>query len=162
MFFTLRRSRHTTSFFAKIPQVKNGSEVTPHRFLFCQKSASEKWQRGCATRLPFLLKFRESAPVLLRSCHPPSFFAENPRVGTFSSEVAPHDFPFCSPPMWLGDSGIASKGIPCTFSLQNASTTWETCKHKRKQNASTPGPRRHSSGTSLPFPNVMNQFHHFC
>ena len=136
MFFALRTSRHTTSFFAEIPRVKNGREVAPHRFLFRRKSASRHlscW--GRATHLPFSLKIRESAP--------------------FCSEVAPHDSLFRSPPAWLGDSGIPSKGIPCAFSLQNASTTRETCEHKREQNASTPGPRRHSSGTTLPFPSVI-------
>ena len=40
MFFALRRSRHTTSFFAKNLQVKNGREVAPPTFLFRRKSAS--------------------------------------------------------------------------------------------------------------------------
>ena len=34
------RSRHTVSFFAENPRVKNGREVAPHDFLFRRKSAS--------------------------------------------------------------------------------------------------------------------------
>ena len=98
--------------------VFRAEEVAPHDFLFRQKSASR-----------------------LRSRHTPSFFAENPRVGTFPTEVAPHDFLFRSPPAWLGDSGIASKGIPCAFSSPQGTPTRAKSSPLPPRNASIAGPR---------------------
>ena len=125
MFFMLRRLHHTTSFFAEIPRVKNGREVMPHHFLFRWKSVSRHlscW--GRTTHLPFLPKIHESAP--------------------FPSEVAPHDFLFCSPPTWLEDNGIPSKGIPCAFSSSKGNSCEQkrkpTCELLRPWNTSTPNP----------------------
>ena len=114
------RSRHMTSFFAENPRVKNGREVAPPTFLFRQKSASEKWQGGCATPFPFSPKIRESAPFVLWSRHTPAFFAKNPRVGTFSS---------------------AAKGIPSAFSPIEGSPREHNARNMR---AKTRAKREHS------------------
>ena len=124
MFFTLRRSRHTISFFAEIPRVNLRSHHMPSfftknpqvkwqrghatQFPFSPKICESKWQRGRATSFPFSLKIRESAPFALRLRHTPSFFTKNPQVGTFGCT----QLPFLLTPTWLGDSGIASKGTP--------------------------------------------------
>ena len=123
--FAQRRSRHMPSFFAENPRVKwQRGRATP--FPFSPKIRESKWQRGRATSFPFSPKIRESALVALRSRHTPSFFAQNPRVGTFAR-----------PP----------KGIPCAFPPQKAGAR----EQKRERNASAPGFRLHSSGTALPF-----------
>ena len=106
--------------------VFRAEEAAPHDFLFRRKSASEKWQGGRATHLPFLPKIRELAPLL--------------------AEVTPHTFlfrqksatrlPFSLKTAWLGDSGIPSKGIPCAFSPIKGSPREHKREQPCKQNAS--------------------------
>ena len=100
--------------------------------------------------------------ALRRSRHTTSFFAENPRVGTFYSEVTPHDFLFRSQTAWLGAKGVASKGIPCGFSSPKGIPHGSTQAKMRAKTCPTVAvkceqsePRLHSSGTLLPFPNAM-------
>ena len=138
MFFALRRSCHTTSFFAEILRVKNGREVAPYRFLFHRKSVSRHllfW--GRATHLPFSPKICELAPLC--------------------SVVTPHDFLFRSPPTWLGASSIASKGIPCAFSSSKGNSCEQkrepTCELLRPRNASTPNPS--CTAPAPPSPSLM-------
>ena len=162
-------SYHSSIPIWKLPMVQNRSEPNPWNQCILVWSGSVTfvvWFRfepvpnwtvatlvstfpcwGCATHLPFSPKIRKSA--------------------LFLSEVAPHDFLFCSPTAWLGDNGVASKGIPCGFSSPKGIPHGSTRAKMRAKTCTTTAvkheqskPRLHSSGTLLPFPNAIGFLGH--
>ena len=100
-------------------------EVTPHDFLFCQNSTS--W---------------------LRLHHPPSFFAENLWVGTFYLWGRDTQLPFSL-------TNCVARGQGCCLKASHMEAHEQKREKPCEQNMSTLGPWWHSSGTLLPFLNVI-------
>ena len=131
MFFTLRRLRHTTSFFAEIPRVD--------------------W--GCTTHLPFSLKIHELALFLAEVAPPTFLFHWKSMSRHLYLWHCATQLLYLLQTTWLGDNGIASKGIPhgSTWAKTWAKTQ-TTVAMKREQSEC----QLHSSGTLLPFPNATS------
>ena len=113
-------------------------EVAPHDFLFRRNSVSEKWQGGRATPFPFSPKIRESAPFVPRSRHTPSFFAENPRVGTFVLCGRATRLPFSlTTRMARGQRYCLKRNPMCIFAHKRVATRAQHEKHASKNTSKT-------------------------
>ena len=105
--------------------VFRAEEVAPHNFLFRRKSASR-----------------------LRSRHTPSFFAENPRVGTFSPWGRATRLPFSLTTCVARGQRYCLKRHPMWFFVSKRHPTWKHASKNATKNA-----RNHVSKTrALPAP----------
>ena len=142
MFFALRRLHHTTSFFAKIPRVKNGREVTPHGFLFRWKSVSRHFSLLRLCHPPSF--FAELWKMAGRSHHTVSFFAKNLRVGTFVLWGRATQLPFSLTTRMARGQRYCLKRNPMCIFVPTRHPTWAksspTCALLRPRNVSTPNP----------------------